>query len=355
MLAEPEAVVHQHGQPQVGFQYRSLFGEGSVEAPCGFGCYDFLQQTHLASFAALPSNISALNSVMSFSQSRRPFVAIQGASGWGKSHCLRVAYSMSKARYNGAVHLASANELNPGKTNFERSSILILDDVQLGSAGERSHQYLQILLERRLRASKPTLCALGGAEPRPLGRMLPFPSRWQVATIGIPTVEERHEIIRSMCATYGLSLPDQLVALVARIIQGEGHSLLGAVLRLKCAAARETDFSQISAIRLAGLLHPYLVDHCDCDLRDVVLDAVTKSSGSHADRDAARLTAVAVYALSCLAGISEESIATYFGMKQSDVYLLCNEVVKRLEVPDLALRSQLERVLCLTTGNLCEN
>ena len=312
----------------------------------------------LDSFAALPSNLSALKSVLGFSQRRCLFVVIQGASGWGKSHLLRAAAQMSKANGSGCVQLASWEDLVSGRGSVDRAGVLLLDDIHLAASGPKSRQVLQMELERRLRAKRATMCAIGGSADKQVRRILPFARLWNVETIGEPTCEERKAIVQQISANAGLNLPPSSAELIARLVQGDGHSLLGALMRLKLAGAREKDFGQMHPVRIAGLLHPYLVDHCDYDIRDIVLDSVTQSVGKgakHTDRDAARLTAIAIYALGEVAGISEESIATYFGMTQADVYRLCHDVAKRLKVPDLALRSQLERVLRLTTENLFEN
>lgn len=310
--------------------------------------------TGVSSFAVLPSNIAAIKAALEFVRTQRQFVVLQGACGWGKTHLLRAATELCGGPRHD-VYMASADEWLNSHRLHDRAGVLVLDDIHLSALRPRSRQLLQMELERRVRARRPTLCAMGTNTRFARRKLLPYSRIWQYVTIVEPTPDERQAIVRQVCLNEGIDLSEDLSVLLAKLVQGDGHSLIGAVKRLKLGMEKAPD-STMHPVRLVGLVQPHL--QIDCDIRDMVLDAVTQSSGRNAlpsDRDASKLTAIAVYILSRLAMISEESIASYFGMKQGDVYKLGQKVAQRLELPDMPLRSHLDRVLNLIASNLCEN
>jgi len=292
-------------------------------------------------FAALPSNLAAVRSLAGFAEGRRRFVAIQGASGWGKSHLLRAARDMTAARFYASVHFDSAEHWLSSGSAVDRAKVrfLILDDVGSALSRPRSRQLLQLELERRIRTKKPTLCGLD--MQRQSLRSLPLSSLWHSAAIAPPTPSERRAIVQQMCKNERLPLSDPLQQLVANLVKGDGHSLLGALLRIKAVVPEWQDFDSVRPLRVAGILQPYLADSTHFDLREMVVDSVTQTAG----KDAARLIAVSVYVLSEWADLCEESIATYFGMKPGDVYRLRREVSARLAGEDSALHAHLARSL----------
>ncbi|MGI8922870.1 MAG: hypothetical protein ACR2HJ_02320 [Fimbriimonadales bacterium] len=292
-------------------------------------------------FASLPSNLAAVRSLAGFAEGRRRFVAIQGASGWGKSHLLRAARDMAAARFHADVQFDSAEHwLNTGSAaDRAKARLLILDDVDSALSRPRSRQMLQLELERRIRTNRPTLCALD-IQRRSL-RSLPLSSLWHFAPIAPPTPPERRAIVQQMCKNERLPLGDALQQLVATLVKGDGHSLLGALLRIKAVVPEWQDVISVHPLRVAGILHPYLADSAHFDLREIVVDSVTRTAG----KDAARLIAVSVYILSESANLCEESIATYFGMRPGDVYRLRRGVSARLAGEDSALHAHLERSL----------
>jgi hypothetical protein len=306
------------------------------------------------SLAALPSNLSALNLALSFAAGRRPFGVIHGASGWGKSHLLRIAAHEASRFGSMRVEMAAAEAWVSRRRFLDRAGVLILDDVHLITTRPKSRQLLRMELERRVRAKRPTLLAFDGMTVQRFRRLLPLGRGWEVATLRDPDDAERREVVHQICANEGLRLGGDKVRLLGRLIQGDGHSLSGAISRLRLAGKGEK-FPEMHPLRFVGILHPYLVDHCDYDVRDIVLDAVTASTGKeseHAERDARRLAGLAVYSLCSIACISEESIASYFGMKQGDVYKFKRETAKKLQSGDAGLKAHLDRVLALATRNL---
>jgi hypothetical protein len=297
-------------------------------------------------FAAIPSNQAAIAALTAFSQGRRSLVALRGAAGWGTSHLLRAVAELAEAHCPQAVQSMTAEHWLRSRSAMDRVApgYLILDDVETALSKPRSRQLITMELERRIRAKRPTLCAIG-MDSKTL-KVLPYFRLWHTVSIDPPSVEERKAVIASMCRREGLAVPEAVQSLVAKLVNGDGRSLLGAIARLR-AAAGELDVAKAHPMRVVGLLHPYLIDNSDFDLRDLVLESVTKT----ATRGAEKLAGIAVYAMTDVAGLCEQSVATYFGMKQGDVYRLRRQIASRISGSG-SVKEHLDRALAYVTDQM---
>lgn len=307
-------------------------------------------------FVALDSNRDALKAALSFAHGKEPFVLIHGAGGWGKSHLLRAAADLSR------IHGAASVETFPAESWLTRgltdsAGVLALDDIHLASTKPKCRALLMMKLERRLKAGRPTICVANGAPEAAIRKLLPQSRRWRRAAITRPSFPERITIVRKLASNTNLDLSDLAVRVIARTVEGDGHSLAGAVRRIEAGIDKD-GCAKLHPVRVAGLLNPFLIDHTDYDLRDVVIDEVVRASQASepkSDRDASKLTAIAVYILSREAMLSEESIAAYFGIRSASVYRRSQKVAELLQSGDKAVELLLGRVLRLITQNLCGN
>ncbi|MCH8274332.1 MAG: hypothetical protein IH851_06045 [Armatimonadetes bacterium] len=312
----------------------SVSVEDGPDGPCLF-----------SSFAALPSNRTALELVTAFAAGRVPLAFVQGPAGWGKTHLLRLAARAVGGRLGTPVRLISSLSISKPVSSIEREGALIVDDLHLAAGQPRVRQHLLMTLERRARARRPTLCACltgGCGAPR---RLLPLPREWRHATLEEPSPEERVEVLNALGRTAGVSLSEAAARLICRLVRGDGRSLYGAITRLRVAAGQ--DLSGICPLRVAGLLNPYLQDERGIDLRDIVEDAVSRSLGSRLRRSEPEIPrTLAVYVMRRVMGLAERSVAAYYGLPPARVFRIERRAEQALGRGERTLRDGLERVVC---------
>jgi hypothetical protein len=292
----------------------------------------------LHDFEQLASNSDACRLALAFTEFAVKNVAVYGAGGWGKSHLLRAVGSRI------GVPVTDLRERRAGR--LPDAPIAILDDADAWSNSLKKCQEIRLHIERRIRARKRTIVVLADSE-RTARTFLPSPRSWKLVRLNEPCDAERRAIVRRMCTNEGLELSHTSVELVARLVRGDGHSLIGALGRLRIGA--DGHAASLHPLRVVGLLHPYLLDNCDYDLRDVVLDHISRSSGA----DARRHLELAVFTLSEVAGLPEGAVANYFGMSPGEVYRIHTSGRRRREA-DPIWRSQVDRIVYTTASYLCE-
>jgi hypothetical protein len=288
------------------------------------------------SFEQVDSNRDAYKQALAFVDGRVRNLVVHGARGWGKTHLTQSVADV--------IGLPIVDVREKSLCRLPDTSILLLDDADACHTRPKKRQEIRLELERRVRGRKRTLVVLNCSE-RSARSFLPSPRSWKMVRLDEPSVAERAAIVRRMCTNEGLELSYTSVELVARLVRGNGHSLSGALARLKVGA--DGNAAMLHPLRVAGLLHPYLLDSCDYDVRDVVLDLITQSAGG----DLKRHLELAVFALAEIAGLSEVCVADYFGMRPVDVYRVrTNGLVRREK--DALWRSQVDGIVHKTTSYL---
>lgn len=299
---------------------------------------DAVSPESLDHFEHGPSNAEVSRQALAFAAGSVRNVAVHGARGWGKSHILRAVGNAL------GVCVVDVREKRSGR--LPDAPVVVLDDVDACQAQPKRCQEIRLELERRVRARKRTLVVLAGTE-RTARSFLPSPRSWKMVRLNEPCDAERKAIVRRMCTNEGLELSSTSVELVARLVRGDGHSLIGALGRLRVGS--DGHAASLHPLRVAGLLHPYLLDNTEYDLRDVVLDQVSRSAGA----DARRHTELAVFTLAEVAGLPEGCVASYFGIRPGDVYRITSER-RGCRERDPVWRSQVDRIVYNTASYLCE-
>ncbi|MEO7453897.1 MAG: hypothetical protein ABIV13_03950 [Fimbriimonadales bacterium] len=289
-------------------------------------------------FEQVDSNREVCKQALAFVDGRVRNFVIHGARGWGKSHLTQSIANM--------VGLPVVDVREKSLRRLPDTTILLLDDADCCRNSPKKCQQIRLELERRVRGNRRTVVVLSGTE-RTVRSFLPSPRSWKTVRLGEPCDAERAAIVRRMCANEGLELSFTSMDLVARLVRGDGHSLTGALSRLKVGADGQA--AVLHPLRVAGLLHPYLLDGCGYDIRDVILEQVARSTGG----DARRHYELAVFALAEIAGLSEVCVADYFGMRPVDVYRVRTWGIQR-RADDAIWRSQVDRIVYNTTSYLCE-
>ena len=269
-----------------------------------------------ASFALLPSSSDARDAILQFAAGREPFVALVGPSGWGKSHLLGAA-ALQTARTAPPVRLASVCDHLRASGAVDVNGALLLDDCQEVLAKPKMRLMLRLLLERRVRAQRPTMLAFTLPRPtRALMGLLPMERSWNVAALEAPAAPERVMLIEQMALAEGLCLSPRLVRILATRMHGNGRTLSGALKRLRLAGASWLDAA--ATLRACGLLDPFFADNAAWDLKGVV----ARLAERHRTRFGRVLPAdLAIYTMLRVANLGEADVARALGIEPSAAYL----------------------------------
>lgn len=279
-----------------------------------------------ASLVALPSNVRAIESALLFSGGIQTFVVLAGPSGWAKTQMLRaVAHTVHREQGHRAP-IVSASGWDSHVSRIDGLGPLLLDDVQYLFGRLRAGQQLRQLLEKRVRLGRPVIlaCTLEGSL-RPMRQFLPREREWVVAAIGEPEAAERELIVRHLAQRERVDLPRPLVALLAKRAAGNGHSLSGAIQRLRAADLTLSD--HLGCLRAAGLMHPYLGDQVGWDLRDHtheviqgIVPSLREAGWTVCAREASML------AMRSLLGLGEDEVGSFFGIDRGRVFSIVNRL-----------------------------
>lgn len=299
-----------------------------------------------ASFAPLPSNVEASEASLRFSAGYEPLVALVGPSGWGKSHLLGAA-ALRLAKNAPPVRLASVCDHLRSGGPVDVPGALLLDDCQEVLAKPKMRLTLRLLLERRVRAARPTMLAFTLPRPtRALMGLLPSERSWNTTILEAPAAAERALLIEQMSGAEGLALSPRLVRIVAKGMHGNGRTLSGALKRLRLAGASWLDAP--ATLRACGLLDPFFADNPGWDLKLHVARL--------AERNRARFGRVlpadlAIYTMLRVAGLGEADVARALEIEPSAAYLRATRFAQEVAA-DPIVATYVERFVELVVESL---
>ena len=284
-----------------------------------------------ASFAPLPSNVEAVEACLRFSAGVEPLVALVGPSGWGKSHLLSAtALHMQKGLT--PLRLAAVVDHLRGPGDVDLPGPLLLEDCQEVLSKPKMRLTLRLLLERRVRAGRPTL--LGFTLPRPtraMGGLLPSERNWTLATLEAPAPEERVLLIEQMAAGEGLALSPRLIRIVATRMHGNGRTLSGALKRLRLSGTSWLDAS--ATLRACGLLDPFFADNPGWDLK---LKIVRLAERNQARFGRVLPTDLAIYTMLREAGLGEADVARALEIEPGVAYVRAGRFASEVAADPIA-------------------
>lgn len=284
-----------------------------------------LHETY-SSFAAIPSNLRAVENSLLFAVGESPYCVMFGPSGWGKSSLIEAMSRLCAAMSGKSpICMPSADILRRHRT-LDPARPLVLEDVQESFCKQKDKFVLQHLLERRIRAKRPTFLVLT-SEPSTgeLRRALPYFQRWAISRIGTPTTPERRIIAHLMAEREGLRLADPLLSLLSSKLNGNGLSLSGALKRLRLAG--EAWITDEEILRACGVLNPFFEDNGSFDLRHTICDCASDS------------VELAAHLMLKVSHLPEDAVARQLEMSPSEVFRMANRVTRRLGQSD-ELRAQ---------------
>lgn len=273
--------------------------------------------------ATLPSNIHAVESSLLFSAGLQTFTLIHGPSGWGKSHLLKIASErLEKERGWIAEPVCAVDYVNQ-RGVLEATGPLILDNVQDVLSRPKLRLQFRLLIERRVRAGRPTLVGMTTSKVgRWVRATLPSPRVWNIATINEPSTSEKELVVRQIVLKEGLAINDQIIRVISRRVMGNGRSLVGAVKRLRLDQGRWLGAE--ATLHACGVLEPFFGDPPAWDLRDHISETADAFWTSE-DR-----IAMASYVMLQIAALPESTVAKYYKREQGEIYTLANRFQTRL-------------------------
>jgi len=280
--------------------------------------------------AALPGNIKAIEAGHQFASGIRTSVAIIGPSGWGKTHLLAITRESLEAIGINAEFTSALAWIN-SSNRMDSQTPLLLDDVQDVLRHPRARHQFRLAIERRIRSRRPTmLCFTGHRMTHGIRTALPLGREWTVATVTEPTPDERELVVRQIAQTERMLLARPIVRMISHHLHGNGHSVSGALQRLKMFRDDWTRDDDVCAA--CGVLSPYLLGRDGWDARDEVSEAVSRVIRE--DRELA--TDITAYLMHQVIGLTEGDVATFLRITPSNVYSRSVRVAKGLVEPEMS-------------------
>lgn len=270
-------------------------------------------------FAPLPSNFAAFEAAMRVAHGLSSYAVIVGPSGWGKTHLLQVTAERIASLHNAECVIHSPASFLAHSDSETTTLPVLVDGVQDVLRMPRLKHRFMVRLRERTRHRRPILLAME-SEPqskllRELAMMRVKPS---VFPITVPTSSERELIVINVALSLGLQLHRTLARLIAKHVDGNGMSILGALNRL---ALYGNDWSCESNLpRALGITLPFLRGRDGWDLRDAVQEAVTSALLGSKESD--RLCGWLCWSLRGLLKLPEDQVAAFVNLSPGEVHTL---------------------------------
>jgi hypothetical protein len=302
-----------------------LVATGRISALAGHGGF--------ASYATIPSNIRAVENALLFAAGLIRFCVLSGPSGWGKTSLVdALAGLMVSLDKSNAPFILGSTELVRRYGAYDPQRPLIIEDAQESIWRQKERALVNQIVERRIRARRPTLMVMTG-EPcvSELRHTLPYFRRWSLSRINSPSSPERRVVAHMMAANTGLQLGDPLLTLIASRLNGNGRSLNGAMNRLRLAG--EVWKSDHEMLQACGVLHPFFLDNGSFDLGHTILEKARECGDQPED--------LAAYVMVRVSGLPEDSVARYLDIRAGEVFRAASRVDRKLP-QNTGLQQQLD-------------
>ncbi len=304
-----------------------------------------------AHLTEIESNKEALSLGRDFIEGKSKFVLVIGPKGWGKTQLLQCVAQEISAKVGYPVR--PVGSLDAFLHNAEAMQVLILDDFHALEKYPKSAQKVFRILERRIKTQKPTMVALSESSIHNLRNQIPLWSKWQKATLREPDQAEREQILKKLCREMNISLASDCIKLIARAVQGDAHSLQGALKRIQVAGS--CCHLHFDEIRVAGLLDSVFIEQHGFDIREMILDSVSQSFPHKMRRIKPNCCwMLSVYIMRDRAGISEERVARYFGLTPNEVFKLQKQCADCLSKNETIVKEGLEKAIASLKRKLYE-
>jgi hypothetical protein len=271
-----------------------------------------------STLASLESNVDALESGLLFANGMLARAAIVGPTGCGKTHLLDAIEARARQRGN-QVERCSFHRYLPDDVRYDVPGMLMLDDVHQ-ILGRRRRARLRTHLEQRVAEGKPTFLSFTGSEvTRAIHALIPSLASWRLATIEPPLPAQRVAILDQMSGARGMRLSPQLATIISHRLCGNGHTLLGALNRLKLYG--EVWAGPQMTLHACGLLDPLFLDNGEWDLARNII-AIAKENRPFLR--GASWQELSLYTLLHICELGEMEVARAMDLEPAAVYTRAN-------------------------------
>ncbi len=286
------------------------------------------------SLIALPSNISAIETMERFINGSCNQIALRGPSGWGKSLLLQEVARKMTIHHGLPVDFLPAIEWSNKGVRLDCQAPLILDDVQGILMHPRARHTFKLKIEWRQRTNRKTLIAFSSeSDIHAIKLAITQSNTWEFTNIFEPKSSERFQITMQLAQRCGMTISHSVAHLISIHLNGNGHSIVGALQTLKLI---KTDWSQETDVMSAcGFLSPYLIGKNGWDPRDQVFDAIQAVHAKSQIRFSK--SAMTSYFLLKELGLSESDIASFLKISPGLVYKRAKEIEGQLSDHDVQL------------------
>lgn len=287
------------------------------------------QDPAIHTFAALPSNIGAMEIAMRFASGSARFVGLFGPCGWGKSHLLQAVLETMEQNHLAPLMMSALQWTELPNRNSIRNPIL-LDETQELMLHPRSKHIWRQSIEHRLRTGRRTLIAWTSDWCfGPTNQLLPPSREWVIAQLDSPGIDEKVLVVLQMAAAKDVRISQAIAQLIARHVNGNGRSVNGAIQRLRLVSKDWTQPQDL--LKACGIIRPYILGHDGWDPRDQVLDAVCRTLGL-SERDLS-VQEVSCYFMTKEMELAELEVAESLKVTPGTVYKMSNSIQSQLSVP----------------------
>ncbi len=302
------------------------------------------------SVVVVPSNSDAVDAALLFSSGLESLVAIHAPSGYGKTHLLQVVHHRLRRLHGAGVPpITDAAEAAPGNGLEQTAEPVLLDNAEVCLGRSRHRQRVHLLLERRVRAGRPTLIAFGGTHlERAVRRFLPQHRAWRIEGVGPMSPGERFTMLRQLAASLQLRLGEPVLRLLAASVRGCPGTMRGVLTRM--LSVQSAWDGPWAALEACGVLAPVLSAEGPWDVRDHILSAVESQADELPD-DVPPWEA-ASYAMLRAARVPEEQAAAALGVEMGRAYAAAARVELRLRDCPRTHRA-VTRILESAMSSLC--
>lgn len=297
------------------------------------------------SIAAIPSNLLAIESTLSFGTGNIPHLALVGPTGWGKT-CLMEAAART-LRATGLTKkplVINAVDWVEGKLQLNPDEPLLLDNFQDCIKQHKQRIKIQLGLERRIRARKATMVALTcGKNHNRFRNMLPHLNAWTVVQIQTPSTTEKKLLVGHMAANNGLLLSDTMKQVLASRLAGNGRTLDGALKRLRLVGP--TWQTNLGTLQACGILTAFFEDNGSFDFKSLVAETAQRSARDVPEDE------LSIHIMRNVAQLHEADVAQYFEADPKKVYKVAKSYANRMR-GDASLKEETEKCVAFIVDRL---
>lgn len=277
--------------------------------------------------ATVEGNADALDAGLLFAAGKEPFLSLSGPSGCGKTQLLHAIGQTLTRSLRTEIPAHHALSFVEQVHRPDGPAPLLLDDVQDVLARPKLALSLRRLLERRVRAGRPTiLCFTMESATRSIRRILPSPREWRICEFAPLTPQDRLVVLDHVSHQERMVLGRPLSRILAGYLRGQGQVVASTLRRLSLDGNVWLDARK--GLYALGAAEAFFADNSAWDLGRRVMKIAEYERPRFPKVIAVDL---AIYVMFRECHIAEEDIARTVGLPPGDVFTRVNRFSHQME------------------------